>query len=80
MKTIMITMACWVALAPAALAQDAADGDNLTRYEFEDDLVGGDRPNPNGEILNVRRRGQRESLIRVREHFIDHLLESVQRL
>ena len=59
-----------------ALAQDNAD----TTYVFEDDLVNGDLVRPDGEMLNVRRRGRRASLIRVREHFIPEMLKSVENL
>ena len=62
--------------AGAALAQDDAD----TTYDFEDDLVTGDLVRPDGEMLNVRRRGRRASLIRVREHFIPEMLKSVENL
>ena len=60
----------------AAMAQDDAD----TTYDFEDDLVTGDLVRPDGEMLNVRRRGHRASLIRVREHFIPEMLKSVENL
>ena len=66
-----------VLLAPAeASAQDNAE----TTYDFEDDLVTGDLVRPDGEMLNVRRRGRRASLIRVREHFIPEMLKSVENL
>lgn len=67
-----------VFLAPAeASAQDA---NAETTYDFEDDLVTGDLVRPDGEMLNVRRRGRRASLIRVREHFIPEMLKSVENL
>ena len=44
------------------------------------DLVQGDLVRPDGENLMVRRRGARESLIRIREHFINELLKSVENL
>ncbi|MCG8553873.1 MAG: hypothetical protein MJD61_01075 [Proteobacteria bacterium] len=62
---------------PAA-AQDSAD--NATTYDFEDDLVQGDLVRPDGEMLHVRRRGARSSLIRIREHFIPEMLKSVEDL
>lgn len=55
-------------------------GADATTYDFEDDLVQGDLVRPDGENLMVRRRGARESLIRVREHFISELLKSVENL
>lgn len=63
-------------LASTGLAQDGAE----TTYDFEDDLVTGDLVRPDGEMLNVRRRGRRASLIRVREHFIPEMLKSVENL
>lgn len=67
-------------LAMPVLAQDAGGGGDATTYDFEDDLVQGDLVRPDGENLMVRRRGARESLIRVREHFINELLKSVENL
>jgi hypothetical protein len=63
--------------APAAGGGGAADA---TSYDFEDDLVQGDLVRPDGENLMVRRRGARESLIKIREHFINELLKSVENL
>jgi len=64
-----------------ALAQDAGGGGgDSTTYDFEDDIVSGDLVRPDGEMLNVRRRGQRASLIRIREHFIPEMLKSVEDL
>lgn len=51
-----------------------------TVYAFDDDLVHGDVLGPNVEVLQSRRRGARDSLIRAREHFIDRLLASVEDL
>lgn len=65
-------------LAASAMAQDGGNAD--TTYDFEDDLVTGDLVRPDGEMLNVRRRGRRASLIRVREHFIPEMLKSVENL
>lgn len=64
------------AFAPIAKAQEG----ETTTYDFEDDLVQGDLVRPDGELLNVRRRGRRASLIRVREHFIPEMLKSVENL
>ncbi|NOY90108.1 MAG: hypothetical protein GXP55_02785 [Deltaproteobacteria bacterium] len=71
-----------LALPSVASAQDANSGSNgdSTTYDFEDDVVSGDLVRPDGEMLNVRRRGQRASLIRIREHFIPEMLKSVEDL
>jgi len=80
--TLFAVLAALVLLAAApASAQDApAGGGGETTYDFEDDLVTGDLVRPDGELLNVRRRGQRNSLIRIREHFIPEMLKSVENL
>jgi hypothetical protein len=78
----------WLALGATALAQEAeapapaaaGGGADATSYDFEDDLVQGDLVRPDGENLMVRRRGARESLIKIREHFINELLKSVENL
>ncbi len=57
-----------------------ASAQEYTTYDFEDDLVTGDLVRPDGEMLQVRRRGRRASLIRVREHFIPEMLKSVENL
>lgn len=66
--------------APAAAEAPEAGGGDATTYDFEDDLVQGDLVRPDGENLMVRRKGARESLIRIREHFISELLKSVENL
>ena len=65
--------------ASRAAAQEPAP--ETTEFNFEDgDLVTGDLVRPNGELLNVRRRGRRSTLIRIREHFIPEMLKSVENL
>jgi hypothetical protein len=66
-----------VGMNPMASAQD---NEQTTTYDFDDDLVTGDLVRPDGELLNVRRRGRRASLIRVREHFVPEMLKSVENL
>ena len=69
-----------LAIAAPAAAQDDAAGGDTTTYDFDDDLVTGDLVRPDGELLNVRRRGNRASLIQIREHFIPEMLKSVEDL
>jgi hypothetical protein len=81
-KSVFLTVALvlgGLVLAPMAMAQEA-QGEGTTTYDFEDDLVTGDLVRPDGELLNVRRRGSRSSLIRIREHFIPEMLKSVEDL
>ncbi len=77
----------WVALAAmftfytaAAHAAPSERVDDTVSYNFEDDLVKGDLVAPNGEILMARRGGKKESLVRVREHFVRELLQSIEDL
>jgi hypothetical protein len=85
MKKLMIVavLGGFFAFSGAAQAQDAAPAPaeaGTTTYDFEDDLVTGDLVRPDGENLVVRRRGQRASLIQIREHFIPEMLKSVENL
>jgi hypothetical protein len=61
-------------------AADSKASAGTTAYDFEDDLVQGDLVRPDGELLSVRRRGNRASLIQIREHFIPEMLKSVEDL
>jgi hypothetical protein len=81
----LVLVSALVVVATPAFAQDApapagGGGGDTTTYDFEDDLVQGDLVRPDGENLMVRRRGARESLIKIREHFINELLKSVENL
>ena len=78
---VAIVVGSFSAFTAPVVAQDAQrGGGEATSYDFEDDLVQGDLVRPDGENLMVRRRGARESLIRVREHFVNELLKSVENL
>jgi hypothetical protein len=74
--TLMVVGALGIVASPVV----AQEGGDATTYDFEDDLVQGDLVRPDGENLMVRRRGARESLIKIREHFISELLKSVENL
>lgn len=78
MKKLLIVAVVGV-LSSFAVPAAAQEGDTTT-YDFEDDIVSGDLVRPDGEMLNVRRRGRRSSLIRIREHFIPEMLKSVEDL
>ena len=86
-KLLAIIAVAGLLLTSTAMAQEeggaapaGGGGGDATTYDFEDDLVQGDLVRPDGENLMVRRKGARESLIRVREHFISELLKSVENL
>lgn len=65
---------------PASVHAEDASSAPPTEFKFEDDLVQGAVPAPGGEILTVRSRGKRESLIRVRENWVVELYKSVEKL
>jgi hypothetical protein len=60
--------------------EDSGRSADATVYTFEDELVGGDTINPSLEVLTVRSRKDRQSLVRARESFVVELLQSVERL
>lgn len=81
--SLALSLALLLANVGMAAAQEAGGepaGGGETAYDFEDDLVQGDLVRPDGENLMVRRRGARDSLIRIREHFIPEMLKSVENL
>ena len=71
-------------LSSAARADEPAArhdaGADTVAYSFEDDKVLGDTVRPLGEIMAVRKRPQRESLVRARRSFVPELLQSVEAL
>lgn len=70
-----------LATAGAVRAEEPGQGpDAPTRYTFEDDKVLADTIGPMGEVMVVRKRGQRESLVRARDSFVVELLHSVEAL
>ena len=85
MVVAMVSALSLGVLSQTAAAQEAnppagGGGGSATTYDFDDDLVQGDLVRPDGENLMVRRRGARESLIKIREHFVPELLKSVENL
>jgi hypothetical protein len=80
-KKLLLGIAFGLVLGGSSFASTPiASAQESTTYDFEDDLVTGDLVRPDGEMLQVRRRGRRASLIRVREHFIPEMLKSVENL
>ena len=49
-------------------------------YEFGDDMVHGSSKSSHEEVLHVRKRPTRESLIRVREHWLPELYRTAENL
>ena len=65
---------------PAAAEEPPPKRGELTAFSFDDELVTGDNAHPNGEILQVRKRRDRESLIRARMHWVPELLKTADDL
>ena len=80
LMSMSLAMALTLGFGLVTTSTASAQEGEATTYDFEDDLVTGDLVRPDGELLNVRRRGRRASLIRVREHFIPEMLKSVENL
>ncbi|NLY94544.1 MAG: hypothetical protein GXY23_11015 [Myxococcales bacterium] len=57
-----------------------AQSNEVTEISFEDDLISGDLVRPDGENIQVTKRGGRSSLIRIRQNFIPEMLKSVEDL
>ena len=49
-------------------------------YEFGDDMVHGGSKSSEGEVLHVRKRPTRESLIRARENWLPELYRTAENL
>ncbi len=71
-------MATGLVMMMAGMAGAQAPGDEPREETFEDELVPGDYASPLGEILPVRDRGRRVSLIRTRNGFMPELYKSVE--
>ena len=82
LSALFLSVLLLAGLVASVSAQEGegGGGGSATTYDFEDDLVQGDLVRPDGENLMVRRRGARESLIKIREHFVPELLKSVENL
>ena len=79
MKTIiaLICAGTFAITATAALAQQPETRD-VTEYTFNDEIVPGTLLRPDNSIVTARTTGKTKSLIRVRKHFIPHMLKSVE--
>jgi hypothetical protein len=74
---LLPTVAPGARVALADPPEDRAIGD-VTSYRFEDDLVRGGATSPEAEVLLSRRRNERESLVRVRTHYVPELLKAAE--
>ena len=78
MKTIiaLICAGTFVIVATALAAQPETQ--DVTEYKFNDEIVPGSLLRPDNSIITVRSAGKTKSLIRIRKHFIPHMLKSVE--
>jgi hypothetical protein len=78
---LSISLATALTTASTARAEEPGQGpDAPTQYTFEDDKVLADTIGPMGEVMMVRKRPGRESLVRARDSFVVELLKSVEAL
>lgn len=77
--TALLALLLWISTPTPARTEEPASAD-ATVYEFVDDLVQGDTLSPSLEVLTVRSRKARQSLVRARESFVIELLQSVEQL
>ena len=69
-----------LALPALARAQPREAEQAPLAYEFDDELVQGDLQRPTGEILEVRKRARRTTLIEPRVSFVRELAKSIEDL
>ena len=83
MKRIVSAIAILALLVVSSplFAQDS-EGEALPErtYDFADDIVEGELVRPDGELIEGQRHRDGSSLITIREHFIDKMIESVEDL
>jgi hypothetical protein len=86
MKRLGIKAALLLALGAFLLGPALAGAEENVQYQerteisFEDDTISGDLTRPDGEYVEARKRVRHSNLIRIRENFRDHVLQSVGEL
>jgi len=79
----IVLAVCALLLAAPASAQDDDDSviyKKKTVYNFDDDTITGDLTRPDQEFLTGRKLAHHKSLIRIREHFREKVLQSAKDL
>jgi hypothetical protein len=72
---LLLVVACTL-MGGYVFAQDRDS--NETSYNFADDVVRGELVRPDGELIEGQRNESNTSLINIRVHFIDKMIESVE--
>jgi hypothetical protein len=80
MKAWMLAIAVLLAPGLVRAEEPPPNAPAQLSYAFDDELIEGDLARPETEVLHVRRRGQRASLISVRTSYYAELLKSVEDL
>jgi hypothetical protein len=76
----LLFLGCVVSGVPFGTAH-AKDGTSTpVEYQFGDDLIHGSNKTSAGEVLYVRKRDARASLVRAREHWLPELYRSIEDL
>jgi hypothetical protein len=78
--TFMLPATPTLAEPPTKATATNADISNVVAYEFGDEQVSGDLVAPLGEVLTVRNKNNKHSLVRARGSFIDKLVRAVENL
>ena len=71
---------CLAIVSLCAVGTAHAEPPAAVEYGFEDELVPGDLMRPHGEVVQVRQRNMRTSLIEIRASYLPELLKSVEDL
>jgi hypothetical protein len=87
MKKFLLAMAALVGLgllgeatSPAQEQHEGVIYQKKTVYNFEDDTITGDLTKPDQEFLTGRKLAHHKSLIRIREHFREKIIQSAKGL
>lgn len=78
LMALLLAAFCMVPMA--AMAEENVQYLERTEIDFEDDTISGDLTRPDGEYVEARKRVRHSNLIRIRENFRDHILQSVGEL
>lgn len=76
---VLILGPATIAVTPDTAHADPPAHSDISNYEFDDEIVRGDTSAPTLEVLHVRTRKARASLVRIREHFLVELYKSVEK-
>ena len=78
----LLALVVMTMIAMPALAQQAEEEAEMVErtIDFSDEVVEGELVRPEGDLIEGQRGREAASLIRVREHFIDKMIQSAEDL